>query len=107
MGASLDWCVPSTILTPHSFVARYPTMPSGASGRHADGDVVLRHLCAPPGRVTCRHRVQRLVAAAVVVLVLEEDDRQRLLRFGLVEQDELCRRKSLRLLPFLHLALQR
>lgn len=45
-----------------------------------------------PGGVACGHGVQRLVAAAVVVLRVEEEEHERLLTVRIVQNDELrCR----------------
>src|SRR2546421_2176995 len=77
---------------------------SGALRLHASSDVVLRHRRAPPRSVTRGHCTQYLVAASVVVLRLEEDDRERRVGLGVVEQDDLRRRESLRWLPVFHLA---
>ena len=57
-----------------------PRQPRGslpALGGHAEGDLVLRHGRTPPGDVAPGHRVQHLVSPAVVLLRLEEDDRER------------------------------
>src|SRR6266567_3921463 len=75
-----------------------------ASARHASRDVVLRHRRALTWGVAGRHRAQDLVTLPVVVLRIEEDDHERLLRLGVVKHDELARGESLRRLPLAHLA---
>src|SRR6266542_639665 len=73
-------------------------------GLHAGRDVVLRHRRALTRRVPGRHRTQDLVGFPVVVLVLENDDHERLLGLGVVERDQLRRRgEALRRLATLHL----
>src|SRR3954470_21397637 len=56
--------------------------------RHPEPDVVLRHGRAPAGSLVAGHRAERLVAALVVVLVLEEDEHQRLFGIGIVKRDD-------------------
>ena len=53
------------------------------------GDSVLRHGGALARRVGRGHRAQRGIACPVVVLVVEELDRHRLLGLGVVEQEDL------------------
>src|SRR5437763_4214948 len=73
--------------------------------RHAERDLVFRDGRALSGRLAGRHRVQRLVAAAEVVLGVEEEDDERLVGFRIVENDDLRRRHVVRTVAALHLAL--
>ena len=78
--------------------------PLSSLHRPVDGDVVLADGRAVTGRVVGRHRVQNLVAFAVLVLVLEEDHDEHLVGLGIVEGDHLLRVQALgRVAPF-HLA---
>ena len=74
--------------------------------RHADRDVVLRHRRSLTGRVVPRHRVEDLVAARVVVLVVEEDDREGLVGVAVVQDEDLRRVQALGLLARLDLLAQ-
>src|SRR5512133_2584853 len=59
---------------------------------HPHGDVVLGDRRPLSGSVARRHRVERFVAAPIVILVLEEEDDERLVSLGIVEHDDLGRR---------------
>src|SRR3989442_358488 len=72
-------------------------------GLHPGRDVVLRHRRALPRRVLGRHRAQGLVALLVVLIALEDDHDGRLLGVGVVEDDDLGRRHSLRRLTLFDL----
>src|SRR2546423_1615096 len=73
--------------------------------RHPERDLVLRDGRAPAGSFVAGHRTERLVAALVVVLVLEEDEYERLAGVRIVKNDHLLGGDVLRPLTALDLAL--
>jgi hypothetical protein len=75
------------------------------SGGHPECDLVLRDRRAPSGGVAGGHRVQCRVAARIVVVVVEEQDHERLLGFGIVKDDDLLCRDVSGALVALHVAL--
>src|SRR5262245_9641027 len=71
--------------------------------RHARGDLVLPDGRPAAGCVARRHRVESRVAARVVLLGVEEEDHERLVR-AVVEHDDLRRGDVVRPAALLHLA---
>ena len=51
---------------------------------------------ASAGRVARRHRAESRIPAAIVILVVEEDDRERLLGVGVVKDQDLGGRDVVR-----------